>query len=483
MALTRKTPGVYVEEISTLPPSVAEVATAIPAFIGYTEKAMHGNTSVANQAVRVSTMLEYENIFGGAAKVPFAVAVTTEKDTNVSTINSAEPDSLKFFMHYSLRMFFDNGGGSCYIVSVGNYDTVDNVTGNSTPTMIKADDLISGLDVIALEDEPTLLVCPDAVNLASADYSSYTTAALAQCSELGDRFAIFDVINRSVQELTIRSTEEDASEFRDNAVGMQNLKYGAAYYPNLLTVLTYNYDETNVNVVETVVDSKNGETTELAAVALSSMSSQRTGLYNQVKAYLDTVRVELAPSSAIAGAYASVDNNRGVWKAPANVSLASVISPTIKIGDDQQDNLNVDSTAGKSINVIRSFTGKGTLIWGARTLAGNDNEWRYVSVRRLFILIEESLRKATSYAVFEANTALTWLKLSTMIESFLTNLWQRGALAGSTPEQAFFINVGLGKSMTAQDILEGRLIIEIGIAAVRPAEFITLRFSHKLQES
>ncbi|MDF2866828.1 MAG: hypothetical protein K0S11_298 [Gammaproteobacteria bacterium] len=473
MALTRKTPGVYVEEVSTLPPSVAEVSTAIPVFIGYTEKALQGNTSVLKKSVRVSTMLEYENIFGSAATVPFAVEVNTDANTNISTITSATPETLKFFMHYSLRMFFDNGGGSCYIVSVGTYGD----DSEEPATAVKLADIKTGLDIIALEDEPTLIVCPDAVNLPSSEYNSYATAALRQCSSLGDRFAIFDVINASVKELEIRSTVNDAAEFRDNAVGTENLKYGAVYYPNLLTILTYNYKETGVTVNETKGDA------DPESFKLNSMSSTRTGLYNQIKAYLDTVRVELAPSSAIAGAYASVDNNRGVWKAPANVSLASVISPTIKISDDQQDDLNVDSSAGKSVNVIRSFTGKGTLIWGARTLAGNDNEWRYVSVRRLFILIEESLRKATAYAVFEANTALTWLKLSTLIESFLTNLWQRGALAGSTPEQAFFVNVGLGKSMTAQDILEGRLIIEIGIAAVRPAEFITLRFSHKLQES
>lgn len=473
MALTRKTPGVYIEEVSTLPPSVAEVSTAIPVFIGYTEKALQGNSSVLNKAVRVSTMLEYENIFGSAARVPFTVAVSTDENTNASVITDATPGNLKFFMHYSLRMFFDNGGGSCYIVSVGTYGD----SSEEPVTAVNLGELRAGLDIIALEDEPTLIVCPDAVNLSSAEYNSYATAALNQCSSLGDRFAIFDVINETVKNLAVRSTVNDATEFRSNAVGTQNLKYGAVYYPNLLTILTYNYKEAQVTITE-----EKGEA-DPTTFTLDTLSSTRTGLYNQIKAYLETVRVELAPSAAIAGAYASVDNSRGVWKAPANVSLASVIAPTIKISDDQQDDLNVDSSAGKSINVIRSFTGKGTLIWGARTLAGNDNEWRYISVRRLFILIEESLRKATAYAVFEANTALTWLKLSTLIESFLTNLWQRGALAGSTPEQAFFVNVGLGKSMTTQDILEGNLIIEIGIAAVRPAEFITLRFSHKLQES
>jgi phage tail sheath protein FI len=179
--------------------------------------------------------------------------------------------------------------------------------------------------------------------------------------------------------------------------------------------------------------------------------------------------------------YASVDRDRGVWKAPANVSLSSVDSLLVKITSDQQESLNVDPTAGKSINALRAFTGKGILVWGARTLAGNDNEWRYVSVRRLFNLIEESTQKATAFAVFEPNDATTWLKVKAMIESYLYGLWEQGGLAGPTPEDAFFVNVGLGKTMTAQDILEGRMVVEIGIAAVRPAEFIILRFTHKMQ--
>ncbi|NJM39056.1 MAG: phage tail sheath family protein [Akkermansiaceae bacterium] len=192
---------------------------------------------------------------------------------------------------------------------------------------------------------------------------------------------------------------------------------------------------------------------------------------------------EMPPSSAIAGVYCDVDSKRGVHKAPANVSLSSVIGLTDIISHDEQMDLNVDVIAGKSINVIRPFTGKGILVWGARTLAGNDNEWRYVSVRRFFNMVEESSKKATEQFVFEPNDANTWVKVKAMIENFLINQWRIGALAGSKPEQAFFVKVGLNQTMTAQDILEGKMIVEIGMAAVRPAEFIILRFSHKMQEA
>jgi phage tail sheath protein FI len=190
----------------------------------------------------------------------------------------------------------------------------------------------------------------------------------------------------------------------------------------------------------------------------------------------------LPPSGAVAGVYAAVDRTRGVWKAPANVSLADVSGVAVKVNDQIQEDLNVTST-GKSVNAIRVFAGKGCLVWGARTLAGNDNEWRYVPVRRFFNMAEESIKKATEPFVFEPNDRGTWVRVRAMIENFLTVQWRQGALAGSVPAQAFFVKVGLGETMTSQDILEGRMIVEVGMAVVRPAEFIVLRFAHKMQTS
>jgi uncharacterized protein len=192
--------------------------------------------------------------------------------------------------------------------------------------------------------------------------------------------------------------------------------------------------------------------------------------------------VMLPPSGAVAGIYAAVDRNRGVWKAPANVSLADVSGVAVKVNDQIQEDLNVTGT-GKSVNAIRVFAGKGCLVWGARTLAGNDNEWRYVPVRRFFNMAEESIKKATEPFVFEPNDRGTWVRVRAMIENFLTVEWRQGALAGAVPAQAFFVKVGLGETMTSEDILEGRMIVEVGMAVVRPAEFIILRFAHKMQTS
>ena len=209
----------------------------------------------------------------------------------------------------------------------------------------------------------------------------------------------------------------------------------------------------------------------------------RFPVYKSILAGVGNSMTSMPPSGAVAGVYAATDRTRGVWKAPANISLANVISPSVIFSKSELDNLNVDAVAGKSINAIRSFLGKGTLIYGARTLAGNDNEWRYISVRRFFNMVEESTKNATEAFVFEPNDANTWVKVQGMIENFLSTLWRQGALQGIKPEHAFYVAVGLGRTMTALDILEGRMIVEIGMAVVRPAEFIILRFSHKMAES
>ncbi|WEK71324.1 MAG: phage tail sheath C-terminal domain-containing protein [Candidatus Chryseobacterium colombiense] len=571
-----KTPGVYVEEKETFPPSVAQVETAIPAFIGYTAE------GPKNKPTRISSMLEYEDLFGKANPETFAVVfkdgVATATQTKVSD----------FKMYYAMQMYFANGGGACYVVSVGDYtDTVSVGTSTTQKT------LLYGLELLKKEDEPTLIVFPDlqglvpsaadiavaeaAVTVAediedvaaaakvaaaavvtaanggtdvqttvaaavakvnaypvadasnlievaankaakavadaaeiaaaasnatvasvksaaqaaaavfntvsttatnnaqasanyaldlteidatdiTAAYSVYNTA-LNQAELMKDRFVIMDVLG------------DDDDTFRSE-VTASGLKYGATYHPKLKTVLSYDFNEADVLVTGT-----------FGVASLAGLKLVNSDFYNQAKKAIQAKKVVMAPSSTMAGVYAKVDGTSGVWKSPANLGLNFVEAPAVKISDKQQDALNVDPTTGKSINAIRTFTGKGTLVWGARTLDGNSNEWRYISVRRFFNMVEESVKKATERFVFEPNTANTWIRVQTMIENFLNQQWQDGALAGSKPEEAYYVSVGLNKTMSAQDILEGRMNIEIGMAAVRPAEFIVLRFSHKLQEA
>jgi hypothetical protein len=449
---TYNTPGVYIQEIATLPPSVAPVATAVPAFIGYVESFSNG--AAANVAIRISSLLEYEQYFG-KAQSELNLEVTFAGTSATVGVNPSL--STKFNLYYSLQMYFANGGGPCWIVGVKTYALA---TLGPVDTEIKA-----GLDVISKIDEPTLLVFPDAVGVtAVSNYGAVLTHALLQCNTLQDRFVIADYVGSDVSTTPLGAYR--------TAAGTLYLKYGAAYGPNLKTSLTYRYTEVDVAIAGV------SGSTDLAALKTANLE-----LYNKALVALNQYTVTLPPSGAIAGIYCSVDRDRGVWKAPANIALSNVIAPAINISEAEQGLMNVDATSGKSINAIRSFTGKGTLVWGARTLAGNDNEWRYVNVRRLFNFAEESIKKATEFSVFEPNDRNTWTRVRTTISNFLTNLWRDGALVGATPEQAFFVRVGLGETMTAQDILEGKMIVSVGLAASRPAEFITINFSHKLQEA
>lgn len=567
-----KTPGVYIQEISTLPASIVPVATAIPAFVGYTRSRIrNGATFGVNIPTRVTSYLEYLQIFGESFHELYTVTIT---DGPVITITDPTEFS-QYLMTYQVYLYFANGGGPCWIVSVGDF--VATPTGDD----IDVADLLAGLGVLEEEDEPTLLVVPEAVHLSDINRKSLHDQMLSQCAKLQDRFAIFDALHYDGNTVV-----EDGEDFRAE-VGSSNLKYGASYYPGMKSILYRNFNEnsltiqdnrggvgagplqgiplaqvntgqdfafatiritTNANVagdsftigantftegvefalaagpattadalyvaINTAADplytaQRDGDTITLTATApadggatipltyndngdggavisgagtFSWVAPDKT-LYYDILAILQGKLLELYPSASVAGVYARVDSQRGVWKAPANVDVRSILRPSIPVSNEEQETLNIDATSGKSINVIRFFSGKGNLVWGARTLAGNDNEWRYVPVRRLYIFVEESVKKATEFVVFEPNDANTWLRVKTMIENFLSNLWRDGALAGAKPEQAFFVKVGLGQTMTALDILEGRMNVEIGLAAVRPAEFIILKFSHKLQES
>lgn len=526
MADVFKTPGVYIKEIPTLPPSVAEVETAIPAFIGYTEKSIFNGKSLNLQPTRITSLLEYEQLFGFAQKESAISVTVTDTSSNgiparTITADLDQEAKSRFKMYYGLQMYFANGGGPCYIVSVNDYPGDAPSDGN-----IVADDLRKGLNEIAKIDEPTLLLFPDAVSLSSGQYHALLNDALNQCFNLQDRFTIMDVQHVSGTPNEINSS---ADGFR-NAAPLGNnidlLKYGAAYFPNLITTLPYRFDDAGINIIYTQNGTTQTDTDEnsdggttgvinlgtikappsnlkpairdglnlkkpVSPVPITSPITPppdpevagNTELYNQIKLELIKLTVEMPPSSAVAGIYAAVDSFRGVWKAPANVSLAYTNAAGLKISHNDQMSLNVDPTSGKSINAIRYFTGKGVMIWGARTLAGNDNEWRYIPVRRFFNFAEESIKKGSEWVVFEPNDANTWVRVKAMIESFLIKQWRAGALAGAKPEHAFFVKVGLGVTMTALDILEGRMNIEIGMAVVRPAEFIILKFSHKLQES
>ncbi len=470
-----QTPGVYIEEINAFPDAVIEVPTSVTAFIGYTQKAKFKRRSLRLKPFRITSLKDYETYFGTADSEKTVVVTINDTEVNNTmqrqlVVSNTKPSP--FLMYYALELYFANGGGPCYIVSVGLYGSARRYPA----TTVKKNNLSKGLEQIQKEPEPKLLVFPDATNLESTeDFYVLFNEALQQCHELKNRFTIVDtksdgpISGNTIQDLRDKLTNNN-----------NHLKYGAAYYPFLETNLAYQYLESNV-VLKHYIQTGNSSSTlgNLHDRVLSDLKAVDANLYATIGQKMSTIHVVLPPSSTIAGIYARTDHERGVWKAPANISLNNVIRPTVSISNEDQAILNVD-ISGKSVNAIREFTGKGVRVWGARTLAGNDNEWKYVPVRRLFNMIEESVKKAIMAFVFEPNDQNTWTTIRAMIENYMILKWREGALMGIKPEEAFFVRVGLGQTMTAEDILNGRMTVEIGIAPVRPAEFIILRFSQKM---
>lgn len=191
---------------------------------------------------------------------------------------------------------------------------------------------------------------------------------------------------------------------------------------------------------------------------------------------LDKRNIAIPPSGSMLGIYARSDNTRGVHKAPANEVVRACVGLDCQFNKGEQDILNP-----KGVNLIRSFPGMGIRVWGARTVTSNPS-WKYVNVRRLFIFIEESIKANTNWAVFEPNDEVLWVRVKRTIEVFLTGMWRDGSLAGTSPDEAFFVNIG-HETMSQDDIDNGRLICVIGVAPVKPAEFVIFRISQKTSDA
>jgi len=187
-------------------------------------------------------------------------------------------------------------------------------------------------------------------------------------------------------------------------------------------------------------------------------------------------RLVLPPSGFVAGIYARTDIRRGVYKAPANETVLGLTRFEANINKPRQDVLNPEG-----INALRFFPGRGSRVWGARTMS-SDPEWKYVNVRRLFIYLEHSIDKGTQWAVFEPNNERLWANIRSTIEDFLLVQWKSGALMGTKPDQAFFVRCDR-TTMTQNDLDNGRLICLIGVAPTYPAEFVIFRIGQWTADS
>ena len=501
MATTLMTPGVYIEEKNAFPNSAVAVETSLPVFIGYTAKAERNSKSLLHESVRIASFAEYVELFGTGFKPQFTIAPAAAGQLKNVFLIDGKPSVLQvnpnntFYLYNCMRLFFANGGGDCYILSVGTYGDKQDGLEIAMDDFIGSDTKPNPFDTLDKEYEPTLVVAPDIIALGEAAYAFYEQVLL-HCSKVQSRFGIFDIAYQNPDQ----TIEEVTQAFRDK-IGINFLNYGAVYYPWLRTSIVQpseidfeNFDaavDLEALLPEAAAkdvvrkfkvlppDQVNDTTRRNYHQSLKSSSIVYNHLLDEVRSRLN----ELPPSPAMAGIYNLVDSSRGVWKAPANVSVGMVNEPMWNVSHDQQQNLNVDRMAGKSINVIRPFPGIGTLVWGARTLDGNSQDWRYINVRRTLIMLEQSLKLAARNYVFEPNDSSTWITLKGMFNNFLFNYWRLGALAGAVPDQAYDVQVGLGSTMTPNDILDGIMRISVKVAIVHPAEFIVITFQQQQQQS
>jgi phage tail sheath protein FI len=541
----RSTPGVYIRETNAFGTAIVGVPTAVPAFIGYTEKAEINGKPVSLQAIKIGSLTDFQHCFGGKFKPIYDIVQQhSPKDNNYdfsvelqntsAPIPSASPSppsastsyfytkqtsASEFNLYDSMLLFYANGGGDCFVVSVGTYTQ-----------KINDSDLLNGVKVINEEVGPTMLVIPDAVLLpadaspsgqiehlgppyyepyrTSQAFQNVTRAMLTQCWELQDRVAILDVYSTlSVDDQA--SLDQVINQFHVD-VGSDPSSYGMAYFPFLHTTLVQSsdFDYTNINsdsqaLLQQILNSENKRlyydsdppTYEQLSTLIKGMFDAATNvtgtnhrlivaipLLNQIEQAMLERNSALPPSAAIAGVYNLIDGTVGIWNAPANKDLIAVTNTTYELSDEQQGAINVPLD-GKSVNALREFPGRGTVVWGARTLDGNSSDWRYIPVRRTIIYIEQSIKSGLNQLVFAPNDDKTWVVAVAILSNFLEQLWQQGGLMGDKASDAFSVQCGLGSTMTAPDILEGYMIVQVTLQMIHPAEYIALTFKQKMQSA
>lgn len=462
MATQTSTPGVYIEEDASPALSVSQGSTAIPVFIGrFSPK--KPSTTTTPQVTRVSSWLDFTNQFHVGCVTSIVIKSTpppppaSKKSRKVEKVEgdisaeneevNSDPEEEKktdytyeVTVNYTtssdaLKLYFQNGGGPCYILPIAKSE--DTKTLALIPELIKQ----------ALEI--TLIVCPEQdSNYQSRIYNSLTPSLLDE-----GYFLIADNQNKTSTISTNVSSQT------------------ATYYP-AIKVSQLMQTEESLIAVSGYQDAKAANVTNL-----TELKEKNPDVYRKAIDAIQHISKMIPVSAVMAGVYCATDANRGVWKAPANIVLNGISDVAERLTDDDQKVMNPTG-----INAIRYFSNKGFVVWGARTLKKDDDNWCYIPVRRLFNAAERDIKQAMRIAVFEPNSQPTWERVRSAIDNYLHQLWQQGALVGSNPQEAYFVQIGQGITMSESDIRKGRMIVKVGMAAVRPAEFIILKFSQKVAQ-
>lgn len=517
-------PGVYVTEPDGPSMSIQSGETAVPVFLGFFTPKTPPQKTEPISCVRIESWLDFSQQFGPSDTL------------TVNLTPPIKPHATTYMGAHSVRLYFENGGGPCYVLNLPR--------GVGKPIDAKVLEQI--VPAIELCPDITLLCWCEFVDQHMDTVVYAELAKLLAASETSGgnpgRFLLTDAWPVADNEQSLPSTWA----FKAHEVAEHTQV--ASYFPALLTGYAWNFvdymnpksapdagyedfitveglTEENKTLLHSLIKKKLIDEkllqpdSSLEKITLKSLRGPIAALTEdedkvkkptpdgqlitqakEIVTAIDTaVREEinarratpvvLRASVAMAGVYARVDRERGVWKAPANVGLVGVtglIAQGATTGGAKWPNaipVRIDDALNETlvdagVNAIRAFSGQGLRVWGARTMSPRaQTAWRYVSVRRLFNTIERDARSALRTAVFEPNSPPTWERVRGALENYLNALWRQGALQGETPEQAYFVHIGAGTTMTPKDIADGKMIVKVGVAAVRPAEFIILQLT------
>lgn len=439
--------------------------TATPVFIGLTQNGQAGRLYFFD------TFAGFANELGG----PSAGSGSGE----------AAP-----VLYHAVRHYFDNGGNGCFVHSMDNYPALEGLTGAAFVAMLEDDRIrqnLGGESRIALVCVPDLVLLDVLQSADSADaWSRAWRAILVLCESRRGLFGLLDT--PADADIALQC----AKRF-EMAISTERRAWVAAYWPHLVT----DYERVD-SATERAVSLPAGP--PALAVADSGQGTGGRGVSDQQSATIPAVSAragdsrgklveiqagelawEIVPASAaVAAKIGDGDRQYGIWTAPANVSLLHVVKPASPWSEADE----LFSEDGISINLIRSFPGRGVRIWGCRTLAdGSRMNDCYLQVRRLVAYIEASLAEIARFVVFEPNNEITWAKLKGLAVTWLRALWMKGALAGVNEQDAFRVRVGIDESMTAEDVAAGKLIMTVDVATLLPAEFIQITLQYRTGEA
>ncbi|MEV4505879.1 phage tail sheath family protein [Streptomyces klenkii] len=426
--MTTKPPGVYVTEKSSGVRMIVGVGTSTPAFLGYTTTPTEAPGDTGTPPFTPEERTVPQPIRGWREFADrYSIAALGEELATLGKKETRTPAELKrtqvlqrcFTLAEAVYGFFANGGTSCYVVGFLNPETAVTETGLGGDAEAR-----TGLGGLETVPEVTMVAVPSLWDMTAAATEAGEPPApdlptgksligkvVAHCTAQRNRLAVVDAPPKLLVEPLKAFVGTLDSPDEDAAA------FTALYYP---------------------------------WVKVSGV---------------DGVPRTVPPSGHLAGVWARTDAERGVFKAPANQSLRGVLDLPTLLTDDQNGELN-----DKGVNCLRVFPGRGVLVWGARTRSGS-RDWRYLNVRRLVSFLSDSIRQSSTWAVFEPNDDRLWGTLRHAVSSFLTDQWRQGALLGRTPDEAFYVICDRTNN-TSSTIDAGQVICDIGVAPVRPAEFV-----------